>query len=162
RDHVVVVRDRDHVVAVGGIDDDRIGRTIAAGAAGLCAEVDGDLAHAGSGQIVDRDGVGVIQGVDLNALDAVEVHGDGADVAGDDAGGAPRGPAVGGDVDLLADVGAVEAQRVGARLALDRVAGVTRVPNERVVARAEQRQVVASAADDDVVALAAGDGVVAG
>src|SRR5262249_56460195 len=76
--------------------------------------------------------------------------------------GEPRAAAVGRDVDLLADVGAVEAQRIGARLALDRVAGVTRVPNERVVARAEQRQVVASAADDDVVALAAGDGVVAG
>src|SRR5262249_44568023 len=81
RDHAVVVRDRDHAVAVGGIDDDRVGRTIAAGAAGLCAEVDGDLAHAGSGQIVDRDGVGATSGVDLDVLDAVEVHSDVADVA---------------------------------------------------------------------------------
>src|SRR5262249_61204081 len=76
RDHAVVVHDRDRVVAVGRVDDDRVGRTIAASAAGLRAQVDGDLAHAGSGGIVDRDGVGATSGVDLDVLDAVEVHGD--------------------------------------------------------------------------------------
>ena len=57
------------------------------------------------------------------------------------------------------------------RLALDDVAAVARIPDERVVAVAEQGHVVAAAAVDDVVAvtadqrvgaLAAGDGVVAG
>ena len=69
--------------------------------------------------------------------------------------------AVGRDVDLLVDVGAVEQQRVEAVLALDRVAAVARVPDERVVAGAEQRRVVAAAADDDVVAVAAEQHVVA-
>src|SRR5262249_34686904 len=83
----------------------------AAGAAGLCAQVDRDLVHVGSGQIVDGDGVGATSGVDLDVLDAVEVHGDVADVAGE-----PRAAAVGRDVDLLVDVGAVELERVGGRL----------------------------------------------
>ena len=99
-------------------------------------------------------------------LDAVEVHGDVADVAEE-----PRPAAVGRDVDVLGDVGAVEQQRVGAGLALDDVAAVAGVPDERVVAGAEQGHVVAAAADHGVVAvaadqhvgaLAADDGVVAG
>src|SRR5262249_58523121 len=116
RDHAVVVRDRDRVVAVGRVDDDRVRRAVAAGAAGLCAQVDGDLVHAGSRQIVDGDGVGATSGVDLDMLDAVEVHGDVADVAGE-----PRAAAVGRDVDVLGDIGAVEQERVVARLPLDRV-----------------------------------------
>ena len=98
-------------------------------------EVDGDLRHAGSGQVVDRDGVGAAQGVELDVLDAVEVHGDVADVAGQ-----PHPPAIGRDVDVLVDVGAVEHQRIGAGLAFDDVAAVARVPDERVVAVAEQGQ----------------------
>ena len=66
-----------------------------------------------------------------------------ADVAGE---AHPR--AVGRDVDFLVDVGAVEHQRVVAGLALDGVAAVARVPDERVVAGAEQRRIVAGAADD--------------
>ena len=94
-----------------------------------------------------------------------EVHRDVGDVAGE-----AHARAVGGDVDVLVDVGAVEQHRVGAGLALDDVAAVARVPDERVVAGAQQRHVVAAAADDDVVAVAAdedvgavaaGDGVVA-
>ena len=50
----------------------------------------------------------------------------------------PHPAAVGRDVDVLGDVGAVEQQRVGAGLALDDVAAVARVPDERVVAGAEQ------------------------
>ena len=53
------------------------------------------------------------------------------------------------------DVGAVEHQRVGAGLALDDVAAVARVPDERVVAVAEQGRVVALVAVDGVVAVAA-------
>ena len=90
------------------------------------------------------------EGVEVDVLDAVEVHGDVGDVAGE-----PHAAAVGRDVDLLVDVGAVEQQRVGAVLALDRVAAVARVPDEGVVAGAEEGGVVAAAADDDVVAVAA-------
>ena len=83
----------------------------------------------------------------------------------------PHPAAIGRDVDVLVDVGAVEQQRVGAGLALDGVAAVAGVPDERVVAGAEKRHVVAAAAGDDVVAVAADqrvgavaadDGVVAG
>src|SRR5262249_60924166 len=90
RDHAIVVHDRDRIVAVGRVEDDRVGRTVAAGGAGLCAQVDRDLVHVGSGQIVDRDGVGAAQRVDLDVLDAVEVHGDVGDIAGE-----PRPGAVG-------------------------------------------------------------------
>ena len=69
--------------------------------------------------------------------------------------------AVGRDVDVLVDVGAVEQQRVGAGLALDGVAAVARIPLEHVVARAEQGGVVALVAVDEVVAVAAEQGVVA-
>src|SRR5262249_4611942 len=46
-------------------------------------------------------------------------------------------------------------------LALDRVVAVTRVPDERVVARPEQSRVIAAAAGDDVVAVPAKQLVVA-
>ena len=110
--------------------------------------------------------VGAAQRVELDVLDVVEVHGDVGDVAGE-----PHPAAVGRDVDVLGDVGAVEQQRVGAVLAFDRVAAVARIPDEGVVAGAEEGRVVAAAAVDDVVAVAAeqhvvavaaGDGVVAG
>ena len=48
----------------------------------------------------------------------------------------PQPVAVGGQVDVLGDGCAVEAHRVAAGLALDRVAAVARIPDERVVARA--------------------------
>ena len=105
-------------------------------------QVEVDLGDVGAGQVVDGDGVGAAEGVEVDLLDAVEVHGDVADVAGE-----PDPAAVGRDVDVLGDVGAVEQQRVGAGLALDGVAAVARVPDERVVAGAEKRHVVALAAD---------------
>ena len=73
----------------------------------------------------------------------------------------PDAAAVGRDVDVLVDVGAVEQHRVGAALALDGVAAVAGVPDERVVAVAQQGHVVAAAAVDDVVAVAADQHVVA-
>jgi len=83
-------------------------------------------------------------------LDAVEVHGDVADVAGQ-----PGPTAVGRDVEVLADVRAVEHQRVGAVLAFDDIAAVARVPDERVVAVAEKRHVAAFTPHDRIVAVAA-------
>ena len=59
-----------------------------------------------------------------------------ADVAGQ-----PDPRAVGGDIDVLADVRAVELERVGTGLTFDDVAAVARIPDERVIARAEQRHV---------------------
>ena len=47
--------------------------------------------------------------------------------------------AVGREVDILGDVGAVEEHRVGAALALDGVAAVAGVPDEGVVAGAASR-----------------------
>ena len=83
-------------------------------------------------------------------LDAGGVHGDVGDVAEE-----AEPAAVGRQVDCLGDCCAVEEHRVGAVLALDRVAAVARVPDERVVAGAEQGHVVAAVAVDRVVAGAA-------
>ena len=69
--------------------------------------------------------------------------------------------AVGREVDVLVDVGAVEEHRVDAALALDGVAAVAGVPDEGVVAGAHEGHVVAAAAVDDVVAVAADQDVVA-
>ena len=147
---------RDHVVAVGGIDDDHVGLTVAAGAAGLCAQVDRDLVHVGSGQIVDRDRVGAAPGDDVDVFDTVDVHGHRADVADQ-----PQSSAVGRKIDVLTDVRAVELQRVDTSLPLDHVATVTRVPNERVVTGAHEGPVAALAADEQVVAGTAYEQVIA-
>ena len=90
------------------------------------------------------------------SLDAVEVHGDAGDIAGE-----ADAVAVGRDIDFLVDVRAVEEHRVVAALALDGVAAVARVPLERVAAGAHQGHVVAPEADDQVVAVAAEERVVA-
>ena len=111
--------------------------TVSLGTVGA-AKVDVDLVDVGPGQVVDRDGVRAALGVDVDGLDVVEIHRDVGDIAGQ-----PGVPAVGRDVDVLVDVGAVEHEGVGARLAIDRVAAVARVPDERVVARPEQGRVVA-------------------
>src|SRR5262249_16786261 len=115
-----------------------------------------DGGDVGAGEVVDRDLVGAALGRHVDLLDAADVHGDGADVAGQ-----PQPRAVGGDVDLLGDVGAVELQGVLAGLALDDVVAVAGVPHERVVAGAHLRRVVAGAAENLVVALAADQQVVA-
>ncbi len=156
RDHAVVVGDGDHIVAAGGVDDDGIRLAIARAAARRRSQIDRDLVHIGAGQVVDRDGVGAAQGVELDVLDAMKVHGDVADIAEQ-----ANPVAIGRDVDVLVDVGAIEQQRVGAGLAFDRVAAVARVPDERVIALAEERHVVAATANHQVIAAAAGQRVVA-
>src|SRR4029077_4902990 len=79
-----------------------------------------------------------------------------------------RPPAIRRDVDLLADVRAVELERVKASSALDGVAAVARFPHECVAAVPERGGVVSAAAGDEIVAraadqrigaVAAGDGV---
>src|SRR5262249_44628159 len=92
-------------------------------------------------QVVDGDRGGPAAGVEVDPLHVVEVHGDVAGVA-DEA----HALAVGGDVDLFVNVGAVEEHRVGAGLALERIAAVAGVPDEQVVALAADEHVVAGAA----------------
>src|SRR4029453_18875412 len=96
-------------------------------------QIERDLLDVGSGELVARDGVGngvgVAQGVDLDVLDTVEVHGDGADVAGE---GPPLH--IGRNIHVFRNVGAVEQQRSGAGLALDDVPAVAGVPGEGIVA----------------------------
>ena len=99
-------------------------------------EVDVDLADAGAGQVVLDDRVGAAERVQVDVLDAVDVHRDVADVAEE-----PEPAAVRRQVEVLVGVGAVEDHRVGAVLALDDVAAVARVPDEGVVARAQQGHV---------------------
>ena len=132
----------------GAEHDDAVGLAVAA-AAGR-GEVDVDVLHLGRPERVDRDDVGAAEGAEVDALDAAGVHRDRGDVAGE----AQAAP-VGREVDLLADVGAVEPHRVGSGLALDRVAAVAGIPLERVVAGAHRRRVVAAVAVDRVVVIAA-------
>ena len=110
--------------------------------------------------------VGSAERIELEVLDTVQVHSDIRDVSRE---GDPR--AICRDPDHLGDVGAVEQERVGAALALDDVAAVPGIPDERVIAGTELRRVgaaasgdhiIAVAADQCVVAIAAGDRVVAG
>ena len=119
---------------------------VADGAAEGAGEVGVDAGDVGAGQVVDGDGVGAAEGVDVDVLDAGGVHGDGADVAEE-----PEPVAVGGQVEVLGAVGAVEEHRVGAVLALDGVAAVAGIPDEGVVAGAQQGEVVAAVAVDRVV-----------
>ena len=80
----------DDVVALGTLDGHAVGREVADAAAGRRCQVDGDLRHACSREIVDRDVVGTTQGVELDVLDAIDVHGDVGNVAGE-----PHAAAVG-------------------------------------------------------------------
>src|SRR5262245_19247011 len=158
--------DADAVAARRAVHGHAVGGSVALAASRGPRQVDGDLRHAGSGEIVDRDVVRAACGVDLDLLDPVEVHGDAANVTG-----GAHATAVGGDVHVLADVGAVEDEPIRASPALDDVAAVARIPDERIVAVAKQGRVVAAAAGDGVAAIAAeqdigalapDDGVVAG
>ena len=191
---------RDVVVAVETLDDERVARLLVVkrhlcGEAGdgeaACALVDANPVRAvrsvhdhairlaigpaevgvhaldvGSRQVVDRDEIRSAESVEVDALDAGRVHRDvglGAEEA--------EPVSVRRQLDLLGDVGAVEAHRVRACLALDRVAAVAGIPDERVVACTHERaigpavavdRVVPVATEQEVGALAAGDRVVAG
>ena len=110
--------------------------------------------HVGAGEVVDRDRVGTAERAEVDRLDVVHVHRDVRHVAEE-----AQPLAVGGHVDALGDVGAVEQQRVDAGLAFDGVAAVARIPDERVVAGAQERQVVAAVAVARVVSVAAEQGL---
>ena len=138
-----------HTVCVlGAPGDDRVGLVVADAAEGI--EVDVDDLDGGAGEVVDGGGVGAAEGADVDAFDAVEVHRDGADVAGQ-----PCAVGVGGELDLLAGVGGVEVELVAAALPLDGVAGVAGIPLEAIVAGAELRLIGAEVAVSEVVPGAA-------
>src|SRR5262249_58937615 len=104
-------------------------------------KVDRLLAGPRAGELLVGGLVGASDRVELDALDLVEVHDDVADVAGEQ-----HPLAVSRDDEILVDVGATEAERVEAVPAVDDIAAVAGIPEERIVAGAEQRRVVALAA----------------
>src|SRR5439155_22920675 len=75
--------DLDRVIVVGGVDDDAVGLAVAGGAAEGAGEVDVHAADVGAAQVVDGDEVGAAEGVEVDQLDAVRVHRDAGDVAGE-------------------------------------------------------------------------------
>src|SRR5262245_15605068 len=97
--------DHDRVVAAGAVHDYVV--RLAVTTRGGCPEVEVNFAGVRAGQVVDGNGVGPTQCVEVDPLHAVEVHRDVARVAGEE-----DMASVGGDVDFLVDVGAVENHRV--------------------------------------------------
>src|SRR5262249_7298196 len=104
----------DRVVAYRSIGDQLISRTVAAATVRPKDEV--DLSETGAAHIVDGDDIDAAQRAKRNRLDAVQVHGDAGNVAGE-----ADASAIRRNVDSLGDIGAIEQQRVGAGLALDDV-----------------------------------------
>ena len=99
---------------------------------------------------MDGDQVGAAQGVEVDLLHPCGVHGDVGHVTEE-----TQPVPVGGQVDMLGNIGTVKEHGVAAVLALDRVTAVAGVPDEGVVAGTHQRQIVALAAGDRVVPVAA-------
>src|SRR5207249_4929389 len=104
RDAGRVALDQDVVVAVGGVDGDGVGLVVAA--AQRAGQVEVDLGEVGAAHVADGDVVDAAPGVEVDALDAARVHGNGGDIAGE-----PHPAAVGPDADVLVNVGAVEQHR---------------------------------------------------
>ena len=140
--------DRHGIVAVRADRGDDVRRGVAATAER--SQVGVERAQVGAGHVVDDDRVGAAQRVERDALDVVEVERDVRDVADEQ-----HARAVGRDVDVLADVGAVEGHGVAVGPALDGVVAVAGIPLERVGAAAQQGDVLAAVAVDEVVAGAA-------
>src|SRR5262249_54812560 len=138
-DQSVVAGDRDHVGGVAPVDDDGIGLPVP-GAADRSGQVQADRGHGGAGPGGDGGGVGAAERVEDDVLDAIEVHRAAVEVADD-----PGPGAVGRDVEPLREVRPVNDNPVRAVAALDGVAAVARVPDERVGARAADQGVVAGA-----------------
>src|SRR5262249_20575225 len=132
---VVSREDRDGVVPIGAVDDDGIGLAVAAAPSAL--EVQVEVEKAGCGCLVDRDGIGTAQGVVIDLLNIVEVHGDIADITSES-----DSIAVSRDIDVLRCIRAVEFQRVIAALSYDGVAAVAVIPPEGVVPGAEESDVI--------------------
>src|SRR5262249_34915698 len=143
-DDTIVVRDRNHIVAVGRVYRDRVDRPVAAAAA-YHSEIDVDVVDAGAGQVVDRHIVGAGKGPEVDGFDIVGIHRDVGHVAEE------RGMrTIRRDRDVLGDIGAIELQYVAAPLAVNDIAAVARVPGEHVIAVAQQSRVVPGAAGHEI------------
>ena len=77
----ILKRERDRVVAIRAVGQDRVGLTIAGRAAERAGEIDRDLGHVGAGKVADRNLVGAAERMKLDRLDVVRVHRDRGDVA---------------------------------------------------------------------------------
>ena len=143
----------DRVVAAGAVDDHLIVLAVPGVAAEGGGQVGVDGLHVGAGEVVDRHCVEPPSAL-KSTVSTVRIHRDRA-LGAEEA----QTLTVRRQVDLLAAVGSVEQHRVGAVLALDGVAAVARIPDERVVARAEVADVVAPVPVDRVVAVAAEGGL---
>ena len=120
---------------------------VTGGSTESAGKVEVDTRDVGAGQVVDRHVVRAAECVEGHELDSTRVHRDVRRLAEE-----PQPVPVRRQVDRLGGCGAVEHHGVRAVVALDRVAAVARVPDERVVAWAEVRDVVAAVAVDRVVA----------
>src|SRR6185295_7606731 len=91
------------VVAAGAVDDDLVNGAIAGAAARGPSQVHVHLLHVSTTQIVNAHDVRAAQRIEVDALDAVQIHGHVGDVAREE-----RALPVRLDIDLFGDVGAVE------------------------------------------------------
>ena len=123
---------RDHVVAVGRVDDDRIGLAVAAAASVAARSMLTLLTP------VPVRSLTVMLSAPPSALKSIVSTPSRSIVMLATSREQPCPRAIGRDVDVLVDVRAVEQQRVDAGLAFDRVAAVAGVPDERVVAGARE------------------------
>src|SRR5262249_4450395 len=143
---------------LGAVEDRGAGLTVgwmgAGGRKAVRAQL--DRAHAGAGQVVDRDGVIPAVGKDGDGPHVVQVHRHRADVAGE-----PRPLAVRGEGDVLVLVVADVRHHVVAGLPVDRVAATARVPDEPVVPGAPKEHVVPGTPVEEVAAVATVQRVVA-
>jgi hypothetical protein len=154
RDHRGALRrDVDGVGAGRALERDDVGHAVAGGPGHR--QVHGHQLRRGRGQIADGDDVdATAPRAELDALDSVEIHVDRRDVARH-----PQPAALGGQLEVLADVGAVEDQQVLAGVALDDVA---LVPGFQAMVSSPspmKTTVGATAGGDHVVAGAAVEGL---
>ena len=131
-----------------------VDRAVADSAAERRREIDLDLGDVRAEEVAHHDVVGSSERIEVNRLDVMQIHCGIGDIAEE-----PRMFTIRGNIDLLGDVRAVEVERVGAVLAIDRVAAVARVPDEGVIAGAEECEVVTLVAVDDIIAIATDEDV---
>src|SRR5262249_40424948 len=141
--------DGDDLVGWRAVDRDRVHGTVAPARGTGEVDMDAGSCNVGPAEIVDYDVVRAAEGLQVDQLDAVEVHGDVVDVAGE-----AHASTVGGYIDVLGDVDAVEVEPVDAVLTVDGIVAVALIPLEDVVAGAEEGDVVARASIDEIVAAA--------
>src|SRR5262245_13703013 len=142
----------DRVVAAGAVGRQGVDRAIADATAERSREIDQHATgrKVGAAEIVDHDVIGAAEGVEIDPLNAVDIHGNAGDVVEE-----THASAVGRTVDVLVDMRTAEHKRVEAGPTLDRVVAVARIPLEYVVAGTEEGGVVALIAVDEIVPVAA-------